>query len=193
MASETDKSGSTGGTEDDAPAVDIDVVLRALRLILAHDATSGHHSREMAGLETLVRAMARDGVQRHQPMREVFARIGDKWSTLLLHLLRTGNYRHAVLRRLVSTVGAERRISQRMLTLRLRALERDGLIERRVISTTHPPGVEYALTDLGMSLTAQIENLMQWIREHMLQILQARARFSEAADEHAAGERPGTA
>ena len=83
---------------------------------------------------------------------------------------------------LVSTVGAEGRISQRMLTLRLRALERDGLIERRVIPTAHPPGVEYALTELGRSLSAQIENLMQWIRDHMAQILKARARFSEPLD-----------
>jgi DNA-binding HxlR family transcriptional regulator len=169
-------------TDESRPAVDVETVLRNLRLVLAHDAISGHHSSEMAALETMVHAMARDGVQRDQPMREVCARIGDKWSTLLLHLLRTGSYRHAVLRRLVSTVGAEGRISQRMLTLRLRTLERDGLIERRVISTTHPPGVEYALTELGRSLTAQIETLMQWIRDHMTQILQARAHFSEPAD-----------
>jgi DNA-binding HxlR family transcriptional regulator len=172
----------TAQTDVSRPAVDVDTVLRNLRLVLAHDEISGHHSSEMAALETLVRAMARDGVQRDQPMREVFARIGDKWSTLLLHLLRTGNYRHAVLRRLVSTVGAEGRISQRMLTLRLRTLERDGLIERRVIPTTHPPGVEYALTELGRSLSAQIESLMQWIRDHMAQILQARTRFSESVE-----------
>jgi DNA-binding HxlR family transcriptional regulator len=172
----------TAPTDVSRPAVDVDSVLRNLRLVLAHDEISGHHSSEMAALETLVRSMARDGVQRDQPMREVFARIGDKWSTLLLHLLRTGNYRHAVLRRLVSTVGAEGRISQRMLTLRLRTLERDGLIERRVIPTTHPPGVEYALTELGRSLSAQIESLMQWIRHHMAQILQARTRFSEPAE-----------
>jgi DNA-binding HxlR family transcriptional regulator len=172
-------------TDVSRPAVDVDTVLRNLRLVLAHDEISGHHSSEMAALETLVRSMARDGVQRDQPMREVFARIGDKWSTLLLHLLRTGNYRHAVLRRLVSTVGAEGRISQRMLTLRLRTLERDGLIERRVIPTTHPPGVEYALTELGRSLSAQIESLMQWIRDHMAQILQARTRFSESVESDA--------
>ena len=172
----------TAQTDFSRPAVDVDTVLRNLRLVLAHDEISGHHSSEMAALETLVRSMARDGVQRDQPMREVFARIGDKWSTLLLHLLRTGNYRHAVLRRLVSTVGAEGRISQRMLTLRLRTLERDGLIERRVIATTHPPGVEYALTELGRSLSAQIESLMQWIRDHMAQILEARTRFSESAE-----------
>src|SRR3984957_17136989 len=172
------------------PAVDVDTVLRNLRQVLAPGQPAGQHRSEMAALELLVRAMARDGAQRDQPMREVFARIGDKWSTLLLHLLRTGNYRHAVLRRLVSTVGAEGRISQRMLTLRLRTLERDGLIERRVISITHPPGVEYALTDLGRSLTMQIEQLMQWIRDHMQQILEARAHFSDALDEQVAGEQP---
>jgi DNA-binding HxlR family transcriptional regulator len=165
------------------PAVDVDTVLRNLRQVLAPGQPAGQHRSEMAALELLVRAMARDGAQRDQPMREVFARIGDKWSTLLLHLLRTGNYRHAVLRRLVSTVGAEGRISQRMLTLRLRTLERDGLIVRHVIASSHPPGVEYALTALGHSLTAQIEILMQWIRDHMAQILQARARFGESGGE----------
>src|ERR1700674_3295399 len=73
-------------TDNSRPGVDVDTVLRNLRLVLAHDEISGHHSSEMAALETLVRAMARDGVQRDQPMREVFARIGDKWSTLLLQL-----------------------------------------------------------------------------------------------------------
>jgi DNA-binding HxlR family transcriptional regulator len=175
----------TTKTENSGPALDVDGVLRTLRLVLAPGAASGHHASELAALEALVRAMARDGRQRDQPMREICARIGDKWSSLLLHLLRTGSYRHAVLRRLVSTVGAEGRISQRMLTLRLRTLERDGLIERRVISITHPPGVEYALTGLGHSLTAQIETLMQWIRDHMAQILEARARFSETVDPEA--------
>ncbi|HEY1725257.1 MAG TPA: helix-turn-helix domain-containing protein [Steroidobacteraceae bacterium] len=160
--------------------MDVEVVFGQLREVLGREPGTE--------LAELVRSMARDGVQREQPMRELFARIGDKWSTLLLHLLRTGDYRHAVLRRLVSTVGAEGRISQRMLTLRLRALERDGLIERRLIPSSHPPGVEYALTPLGRSLTAQIESLMQWIREHMGQILAARAQFSVAL-ERAAAER----
>jgi DNA-binding HxlR family transcriptional regulator len=124
--------------------------------------------------------MAADGVLREDPMREVFARIGDKWSTLLLLLLRTGNYRHAVLRRLVSAVGSEGRISQRMLTLRLRALERDGLIARRVISM-QPPGVEYGLTELGAGLLQQVDIVMQWVRTHNAEIRRARLEF-EAAD-----------
>src|SRR6202167_5638810 len=170
----------TAATDASRPGVDVDSVLRNLRLVLAHDEISGHHGSEMAALETLVRSMARDGVQRDQPMREVFARIGDKWSTLLLHLLRTGSYRHAVLRRLVSAVGSEGRISQRMLTLRLRALERDGLIARYA-SSTRPPGVEYSLTALGSGLVQQLDGIMQWIREHLTEIRQARTQFEAAA------------
>jgi len=152
----------------------------ALERIVREGAATGAAAGYLGPLRSLVESMARDGVQREDPMRELFARIGDKWSTLLLLLLRTGSYRHAVLRRLVSTVGSEGRISQRMLTLRLRALERDGLIVRSAIST-HPPGVEYALTALGTSLLQQLDTLMQWVRAHQRQIREARAQFEANA------------
>jgi DNA-binding HxlR family transcriptional regulator len=158
--------------------VNVDAVMRSLGQILG-EAAPGNDAA-LAQLGAMVRNMAADGVRREDPMREVFARIGDKWSTLLLLLLRTGNYRHAVLRRLVSAVGSEGRISQRMLTLRLRALERDGLIARRVIST-QPPGVEYGLTELGSGLMQQIDIMMQWIRAHIAEIRRARQQF-EASD-----------
>jgi DNA-binding HxlR family transcriptional regulator len=152
--------------------------MRSLGQILG-EAAPGNDAA-LAQLGAMVRNMAADGVRREDPMREVFARIGDKWSTLLLLLLRTGNYRHAVLRRLVSAVGSEGHISQRMLTLRLRALERDGLIVRRTIST-QPPGVEYGLTELGSGLMVQIDIMMQWIRAHIAEIRRARQQF-EASD-----------
>jgi DNA-binding HxlR family transcriptional regulator len=158
--------------------VNVDAVMCSLRQILG-EAGPGNDAA-LAQLGTMVRSMAADGVRREDPMREVFARIGDKWSTLLLLLLRTGNYRHAVLRRLVSAVGSEGRISQRMLTLRLRALERDGLIVRRTIST-QPPGVEYGLTELGSGLMQQVDIMMQWIRTHIAEIRHARQEF-EASD-----------
>ena len=131
-------------------------------------------------LQEMLRSMAADGARRDDPTREIFARMGDKWSTLLLLLLSAGNFRHSLLRRLVSTMGTEGRISQRMLTLRLRMLERDGLIVRSTIST-QPPGVEYGLTDLGRSLIAQIETMLQWIRAHDEQIRAARERFEQTA------------
>jgi DNA-binding HxlR family transcriptional regulator len=158
--------------------VNVQAVMRSLGQILG-EAAPGNEAA-LAQLGAMVRNMAADGVLREDPMREVFARIGDKWSTLLLLLLRTGNYRHAVLRRLVSAVGSEGRISQRMLTLRLRALERDGLIARRVISM-QPPGVEYGLTELGAGLLQQVDIVMQWVRAHNTEIRQARLAF-EAAD-----------
>lgn len=177
-ASENDRPVTTA--PDDEPSIDIDATLSKLRAIVK--TSEGTPDGALQGLEGLVRSMADDGVGRDEPMREVFARLGDKWSMLLLHLLRTGTYRHAVLRRLVSAVGSEGRISQRMLTLRLRALERDGFIERRVISI-HPPGVEYSLTTLGFGLFGQIEANMQWIRDHLRAIRAARQRFEADADE----------
>jgi len=182
MVTKTPGPKHTGESSMERKTLDAEAVMRNIGLILSQDNAAADHEASLARLQRLVSAMARDGVAREGPMREIFARLGDKWSTLLMHLLRTGSHRHAVLRRLVSAVGAEGRISQRMLTLRLRTLERDGLISRHVIST-HPPGVEYALTPLGHSLTAQIESMMQWIREHMEEIQQARARFVAGARE----------
>ena len=124
--------------------------------------------------------MARDGHRRSDPIREVFARLGDRWSVLLILLLRASDFRHAMLRRLVSTLAAEGEISQRMLTLRLRELERDGLICRRTLPT-NPPGVVYALSEAGHGLATQIDALMNWTREHSAAILAAQRRYGEMA------------
>jgi DNA-binding HxlR family transcriptional regulator len=160
--------------------MDVDAVLLNLSNILRHNTAGADTAQALERLQAMVRNMARDGTRRDDPMRELFARVGDKWSMLLLYLLHTGNYRHTVLRRLVSAVGSEGRISQRMLTLRLRALERDGLIARQV-TPSHPPGVEYALTELGTRLLEQLDGVMQWIRDHLAEIRLARERFESAA------------
>lgn len=152
-----------------------DTTLHAVRRILARDT-------EMAGdsghqLDELVRQMAADGNPRRQdPSREILARLGDKWSPLLLLVLRAGPFRHATLRRLVGTIATEGDISQRMLTLRLRALERDGLITRRIISAV-PAAVTYTLTEAGAGLTMQLQALLAWTREHSETIRAARERF----------------
>src|SRR5580698_9350780 len=158
------------------PGVNVDAIMLTLGRILREGAPAQDVTGSLEQLRSLVRSMADDGVRLEDPMRELPARLGDKWSTLLLLLLRTGSYRHAVLRRLVSAVGSEGRISQRMLTLRLRALERDGLIARRTIST-QPPGVEYGMTELGSGLLLQIDSMMQWVRTHMAEIRGARQEF----------------
>ena len=100
----------------------------------------------------------------------VLARIGDKWSVLIVMLLGDGPKRFSEIKR---AIGG---ISQRMLTLTLRGLERDGLVTRTVFATV-PPRVDYDLTDLGRSLRPPVEALGLWARTHQDQIETARRRF----------------
>jgi DNA-binding HxlR family transcriptional regulator len=125
---------------------DLDTTLRALEKTLQRADELSDREGTRQRLIDLVHAMSRDGTARDLPVREIPARLGDRWSTLLMILLSTGTFRHATLRRLVIVTSAEGKISQRMLTLRLRTLERDGLVMRRP-TNTHPPGMEYSLTD----------------------------------------------
>lgn len=137
--------------------------------------------RALDELRVLVQAMAATGIHRDAPVREICARVGDRWSSLILLLLRAGSFRHSTLRKLIGTVSYEGRISQRMLTLRLRGLERDGLISRQ-LTDTHPPGTEYSLTELGRGLLAQFDQLMDWIRVHNEDIYRAREQFSARSE-----------
>ena len=111
------------------------------------------------------------------PEREVIARLGDNWSPLILKVLETGAYRHATLKRVVGKLSAEGEISQRMLTLRLKALERDGFVER-LADDSVPPRVTYRLTALGHSLTQELNRLLTWISSHRAEIAAARDQFT---------------
>lgn len=104
------------------------------------------------------------------PTRQVVTRIGDRWTLLVLYALGRGTLRFGELRRQVDG------ISQRMLTQTLRALERDGLVERHVYPVI-PPKVEYSLTALGSSLTAEIAAIRGWAYAHMDDITAARIAF----------------
>ncbi|SFE17173.1 winged helix-turn-helix transcriptional regulator [Spirosoma endophyticum] len=105
------------------------------------------------------------------PIRHILARFSDKWSTLsIFHLGDAGTLRFNELKKRIDG------ISQRMLTVTLRNLERDGLITRRIYAEI-PPRVEYQLTDLGHSLLIQIIELGDWASSHSNQILEARAQF----------------
>jgi DNA-binding HxlR family transcriptional regulator len=102
----------------------------------------------------------------------VLARVGDKWSVLLIMMLGDGPKRFNELKRMIGG------ISQRMLTLTLRGLERDGLITRTVFPTI-PPRVDYELTDLGRGLSKPVQALGQWAFEHKQQIEGARTKFDD--------------
>jgi DNA-binding HxlR family transcriptional regulator len=157
---------------------DVNLKLRNVKKALQLAGELPDSERIFAELSQLAHNMERDGINRDDPLREIPARLGDRWSTLLMILLRSGAFRHSTLRRLVAALSAEGKISQRMLTLRLRTLERDGLITRHA-TNTHPPGMEYTLTALGHGLLGQLDLLMAWIREHKTDISQARERFSQ--------------
>ncbi|MFD8708724.1 winged helix-turn-helix transcriptional regulator [Kitasatospora sp. NPDC059648] len=103
-------------------------------------------------------------------IREVLDRIGDKWSVLVIVELAQGVRRFSQLQRAVPG------ISQRMLTLTVRQLERDGLITRTVHPTV-PPQVEYELTMMGRSLTHLVKALADWSAEHRDAIARARQEW----------------
>jgi DNA-binding HxlR family transcriptional regulator len=104
---------------------------------------------------------------------EVLARVGDKWTVLVVSELGGGPKRFNELRRCLGS------ISQRMLTLTVRGLERDGLVKRTVFPTI-PPRVDYELTPLGCSLLEPVTELSNWARANRAAIDAARQRFDSA-------------
>jgi len=103
----------------------------------------------------------------------VLSRVGDKWTVLVVSALGAGPMRFNEMRRALGS------ISQRMLTLTLRALERDGLVTRTVYPTI-PPRVDYALTRLGRSLLEPVNGLSAWARANRAAMEAARSRFDAA-------------
>ncbi len=101
---------------------------------------------------------------------EVLSRVGDKWTVLVVSTLGGGPKRFNELRRALGS------ISQRMLTLTVRGLERDGLVTRTVFPT-NPPRVDYELTGLGRSLLEPVSALGAWARHNRAAIANARERF----------------
>ncbi len=108
-------------------------------------------------------------------LRDVLDRVGDKWSVLIMALLVNGPRRYSQLRRAIDG------ISQRMLTLTLRGLERDGLVFREVTPTA-PPRVDYSLTPVGRTLSMKASELIAWAEEHREHIADARRRYDEKED-----------
>ncbi|NGO10548.1 helix-turn-helix transcriptional regulator [Streptomyces sp. HC44] len=105
-------------------------------------------------------------------VRQILDRVADKWSLLVIALLDNRRLRFTELRREIDGV------SQRMLTVTLRQLERDGLVKRTVHPVV-PPRVEYELTPLGATLHTTIRSLVMWTEEHQGEIAAARAAYDE--------------
>lgn len=130
---------------------------------------------DMAGLPEI-------GLERFDPesarcrgVSNVLQRVGDKWSVLVVATLSRGPHRFSELRREIEA------ISQRMLTLTLRSLERDGLVSRTVTPTI-PPRVDYALTTLGHSLQQPVLALAGWAVDHLEEISAAQSAFDSRSE-----------
>jgi DNA-binding HxlR family transcriptional regulator len=104
------------------------------------------------------------------PTRLLLDRIGDKWTVLVLGLIREKPRRFNALRRDIEG------LTQKMLSQTLKSMERDGLITRTVLPRT-PVSVEYAITALGATLVETLESLQRWARDHIGEVLDAQERY----------------
>lgn len=111
-------------------------------------------------------------------VRQILDRVADKWSLLVIALLERRRLRFSELRREIDGV------SQRMLTVTLRQLERDGLVTRTVYPVV-PPRVDYELTPLGATLHDTIRSLVIWTEEHENEIAAARTEYDRRTAEQA--------
>ena len=124
-----------------------------------------------------------DQAQTCNAMGDILNRIGDKWSVMVVGFLTRKTMRFNELRH---GIGG---ISQRMLTLTLRNLERDGLVTRTVYPEI-PPRVEYALTQLGRTLTEPLDALWNWAAQHQHEVKDARINYDIAHDQSAQDHPP---
>ncbi|TQL43093.1 HxlR family transcriptional regulator [Leucobacter komagatae] len=114
--------------------------------------------------------------QQAEVFRSILARVGDKWSMMLIGMLQQGPYRFTELKRM--TPG----ISARMLTFTLRQLERDGLVERTVYAEI-PPRVEYRATRLGSTLVGPVMAIAEWASTHQAEIVAFRDQYDHEQGE----------
>jgi DNA-binding HxlR family transcriptional regulator len=150
----------------------------------AHEGNLGHmkvttsaqaNAVKSHALQARLKSEGPEGLQEGcKPFTDILVRVGDKWSVLTVMLLGSGSRRFNEMRRLING------ISQRMLTLTLRGLERDGLVTRTVFPTI-PPRVDYDLTPLGLSLLVPISELGEWAYANRPQIEAARLEYDAKA------------
>lgn len=139
--------------------------------------------RRLARLEQIMLRMRTNNVEPGSPSLEIPRYFGDRWSPLILLVLSTGTYRHTELQRVINVLSEANytsTISQHILTRKLRALQRDGLVEREVWAVV-PPRTDYSLSPLGEQLMQLLWSMLGWVDDNARAILAARQRFDDAA------------
>lgn len=142
---------------------------------------SGIDPQHHDAVASLAAQMREHGLRRDEPVRSTFGLLGDRWSTLIILVLGMGTWRHAELRRVLGRLGSEERISQRVMTLKLRSLERDGFVFRHATQDV-PPRVSYRLTPLGSALLTEVHRLIDWVNERADTVRMARDAYDAMGD-----------
>jgi DNA-binding HxlR family transcriptional regulator len=140
-------------------------------------------------LKRLSRLLAGYEIVTDNPIVNVVDHVGNYWRSWMLVILQTGTYRYSTIMKLLNAIDPSHPISQRMLTLGLRLLERDGLVERRVVEDVRRH-VEYSLTPVGKDLSERFMSLVEWIDSQADKIEQSRSKYD--ADAQPKTARPDT-
>lgn len=146
------------------------------------------HEREHGRQDRLHKLMSdilEQNVRPESPTLHMLQIIGDRWAPLILFILSTGTFRHSELQRVVnvfSEMSDTTPISQRILTLKLRVLERDGFLTRTVWPIV-PPRADYALTPLGQSLIQLLEQVVSWSGENSSHIVAAQRDYDSVNEQ----------
>lgn len=138
----------------------------------------GHLSAETHGQLQQLISDSNAGRDARGPVRELQSMVGDHWGSLLILLLHFGPLRFSVLQRIVALMD-DHGISRRMLSLKLRTLQRDGLVLRNVVQAV-PPQVEYSLTPLGQEFWQRLFSLVSWLNTRRGEVEAARAEYARA-------------
>jgi len=141
-----------------------------------HQFLSELPSEQAESLLALEIEMQKNGKEKDAPVRDIMGLLGDKWSHLILLILHSGTLGHSQLKRSIELLSFEEAISQRVLTMKLRALERNGIVARTV-SDDVPPRVDYSLTAIGGEVVEHTQALVKLIELKRPEIKSAREQF----------------
>lgn len=155
---------------------DVQRVMGRIETILPPCPSEHMEADRLKHFEHITSFLLRYGAKRDDPIQSIMAHVGNYWCSAVLVNLRSSPMRPSTLQKLLATLSSHQPISQRMLTLNLRTLEEDGLIEREVHDAKNPH-VEYRLTSMGRELSDFIVSLIDWAGNNFQGIVDARERY----------------
>lgn len=148
-------------------------IFREIEKILALEDGTAKKTEKVANIRSYVIGMEKGGVKPDDPVREFASLAADQWSSMILFILKDGPFRYSILHKLVGAVSHTRSISQRILTLKLKKLQFNGLVTR-TMERDKPMLVMYGLSTLGHDFVREIEGRAAWVITRIPEIMAAR-------------------